>query len=180
MKVEHLSLEGAILFTPRIFEDERGYFLESFNPAVSSLIPHDFVQENISVSTKGVLRGLHYQNAPHAQGKLVRVLSGSVLDVLVDIRPESPTLGQHLSVLLDAKSHHSLWIPPGFAHGFLALENKTTFHYKCTALYSPESEGIIRYDDPELNIDWQISNPEVVLKDKNGDFLSDYLSKNRG
>ena len=175
MTIEQTALDGVLLFTPRIFEDKRGYFLESYNPTIAEAISHSFVQDNLSVSAKHVLRGLHYQEPPHAQGKLVQVLSGSVLDVIVDIRPSSSTFGQHIKVVIDAKRRQSIWIPPGFAHGFLALEDQTTFYYKCTALYNPLSEKALRYNDPDLRIDWGINNPLVSEKDLKAEYFRDTL-----
>jgi dTDP-4-dehydrorhamnose 3,5-epimerase len=151
---------------PRIFEDERGYFFESYNKSVfhSNGILEEFVQDNQSFSRKGVLRGLHFQKEPYAQGKLVKVSLGKVLDVVVDIRKGSPTLGQHAKFLLEAHKNNMLYIPPGFAHGFVTLED-AIFTYKCTNLYHKESEGGVLWNDPEIGIDWTISNPIVSGKD---------------
>ena len=133
----------------------------------------DFVQDNESISKKNVLRGLHFQIPPFAQGKLVRVVSGSVLDVAVDLRKGSPTYGKHEIVELSADNKRQFWIPPGFAHGFLSLEENTVFNYKCSNYYSPVSERTIKWNDPDLNIDWQINEPIVSEKDQNGlDFVN--------
>lgn len=167
MQVIHKAIDGLIELIPRVFDDERGHFFESYNkPLFASLgLPMEFVQDNQSFSTKGVLRGLHFQHPPFAQGKLVRVITGQVLDVAVDIRPESPTFGQYETFLLDAKLANMAWIPEGFAHGFVALQD-TIFSYKCTNVYNKASEGGIRWDDPDLNIDWGMTNPNVSEKDQ--------------
>jgi dTDP-4-dehydrorhamnose 3,5-epimerase len=162
-----------------IFQDERGCFYESFNQLkfekfVSGTI---FVQDNESCSHKGVIRGLHFQNPPHAQGKLVRVVKGSVLDVAVDIRKNSSTYGQHISVELSALNHEMLWIPPGFAHGFLSLEDDTIFLYKCTNNYNKESEGGLLWNDESININWGIENPIVSEKDMELMSFSNLISK---
>ena len=161
-------LSGLLLLRPRIFGDERGHFLETFNQrAFSALVGEEieFVQDNESVSAKDVLRGLHLQAAPHQQGKLVHVVSGAVLDVCLDIRPNSPTYGQHYKVRLDGITKELLWIPPGFAHGFVALEDRTIFAYKCTAYYQPSAERTILWNDPELKIDWGVYRPLISPKD---------------
>jgi dTDP-4-dehydrorhamnose 3,5-epimerase len=165
-------LEGLVIIEPKIFHDDRGYFFESFNQSefAENDIPTNFVQDNQSLSYKGVLRGLHFQNAPYEQGKLVRVTRGAVLDVAVDIRKKSQTFGKHFSVELNDQNHRMLWIPPGFAHGFATLEDHTVFIYKCTRFYSKASESGIRFDDPDLNIDWKISKP--ILSDKDLQLLS--------
>ncbi|MBK6978132.1 MAG: dTDP-4-dehydrorhamnose 3,5-epimerase [Cytophagaceae bacterium] len=160
------KIKGLIEVTPRVFEDSRGYFFESYREELflKNGITERFVQDNQSFSTKGVLRGLHYQRAPFAQGKLVRVVMGSVLDIAVDIRPGSPTFGQYEAFLLTAENQKLLYLPPGFAHGFVTLED-AIFTYKCTNLYDKASEGGIIYNDPTLNIDWGIINPNVSEKD---------------
>ena len=167
MQVRQTAIDGLLELIPRVFEDERGHFFESYNkPLFASLgLPVEFVQDNQSFSTKGVLRGLHFQSEPFAQGKLVRVITGQVLDVAVDIRPDSPTFGQHETFLLDAKLANMAWIPAGFAHGFMALED-SIFSYKCTNIYNKQAEGGIRWDDSDLNIDWGITNPNVSEKDQ--------------
>lgn len=167
MKFIATRLEGLTEIVPAIFEDERGLFFETYNQRVfeANGIPFDFVQDNQSWSRRGVLRGLHLQHAPHAQGKLVRCITGRVLDVAVDIRPDSPTFGQWEAVELDARRGNMLFLPEGFAHGFLALED-SVFVYKCTNFYHKASEGGIRWDDPELAIDWGAVNPMVSEKDR--------------
>jgi len=157
MTIEKFDIEGLLLITPRVFEDDRGYFFESFNQesfekAVGEAVV--FCQDNESYSHKNVLRGLHFQKSPFAQGKLVRVSRGAVLDVAVDIRKESATYGQSQKVLLTAENKQQFWIPAGFAHGFIALEDDTVFNYKCTNYYHKESEGGLNWNDPILNIDW--------------------------
>lgn len=167
MKVNKLPLDGCLLIETDVFPDSRGYFYELFNENRfrDAGINTEFVQDNLSMSKKNVLRGLHFQLPPHEQGKLVRVISGSVLDVMVDIRPESPTYGKNHSVVLSDTNKLMLWIPPGFAHGFLALDDNTIFYYKCTAFYNKQSEKGIIWNDKELGIDWGIENPIVSDKD---------------
>ena len=167
MQVEKTPIEGLLIIHPRIFEDGRGYFFESYNKENFSDagIDFEFFQDNQSLSQKGVLRGLHFQQPPHEQGKLVRVLQGSVLDVVVDIRKQSNTYGQHFAIELSAKNKKMFWIPPGFAHGFLTLEDNTVFFYKCTKGYNKASEGAVLWNDVDLNISWNISNPIVSEKD---------------
>jgi dTDP-4-dehydrorhamnose 3,5-epimerase len=162
-------LQGCYIIEPRIINDERGYFMESFNKqtfakGVGSNV--EFVQDNQSFSTFGVLRGLHYQTGQHAQAKLVRVLSGEVLDVAVDIRPGSVTYGQHVSVLLSAENQRQFFVPRGFAHGFVVLSETATFFYKCDNFYNKESEGGIRYDDPVLSIDWKVAAGSMIISEK--------------
>ncbi len=166
MQIRKTAIEGLVELIPRIFEDERGLFFESFNAGVFERLglPTEFVQDNQSFSKKGVVRGLHFQNAPFAQGKLVRVISGRVLDVAVDIRPESPTFGKYEVFELRSDLHNIAYLPEGFAHGFAALED-SIFSYKCTNLYNKECESGILWNDPELNIDWGVSNPNVSEKD---------------
>ncbi|WP_128542998.1 dTDP-4-dehydrorhamnose 3,5-epimerase [Larkinella soli] len=167
MLVRKTSMEGLVELRPRIFEDERGLFFESYNEAIfeSLGLPTGFVQDNQSFSVKGVLRGLHFQNRPYAQGKLVRVISGKVLDVAVDLREESPTFGKYETFLLDAALHNMAYIPEGFAHGFVALED-SVFSYKCTNVYHKASESGIIWNDPDLDIDWGVSNPIISEKDQ--------------
>ena len=166
MEVKETFIEGLLEIYPRIFKDNRGFFLETFNKDAfeKAGIKTSFIQDNQSFSTKGVLRGLHYQKAPFAQAKLVSVISGKVLDVAVDLRKESPTFGKHLAVLLDAEKRNMLLIPEGFAHGFIALED-SVFSYKCSNLYHKESEAGIIWNDKDLNIDWGFNNPLVSEKD---------------
>jgi len=170
MKLIQTSIQGLVLIKPDFFPDERGYFFESFQlEKFKALGIHaTFVQDNESLSQKGVLRGLHFQRPPFAQGKLVRVVTGSVLDVAVDIRKGSPTFGQWIKAELSASNKMMMWIPEGFAHGFLVLENDTIFQYKCTNYYNRESEGGIIWNDPDLAIDWGITDPLVSEKDLQG------------
>ena len=160
-------IEGLVVIEPKIYHDERGYFFESFNQQEIEKygIKNNFVQDNQSLSKKGVLRGLHFQNPPFEQGKLIRVVRGAVLDVTVDIRKSSPTFGKHFSIELNDKNNKLLWVPPGFAHGFLALEDHTIFLYKCTALYNKTAESGLLYNDPALNINWGEINPLLSEKD---------------
>jgi dTDP-4-dehydrorhamnose 3,5-epimerase len=172
MQFDATPLAGVYLLTPRVFGDERGFFFESWNAATFAGAGFDlsFVQDNQSRSAQGILRGLHYQTR-HTQGKLVRVTQGSVYDVAVDMRRDSPTLGQSYSVILDAIDHRMLWIPPGFAHGFYVTSEFADFQYKCTDRYDPESEVSIAWDDPDLAIDWPLVNgaaPSLSPKDAKG------------
>ncbi len=163
------KLKGCFVIEPKIFNDERGYFLESYNEKTFQNgigQPVKFVQDNQSYSSKGVLRGLHYQTGEHAQAKLVRVLHGEVLDVVVDIRPDSKTYGESFSVVLSGENQKQFFIPRGFAHGFLVLSETATFFYKCDNFYNKESEGGIIYNDKSLNIDWQFSNDELLISEK--------------
>jgi dTDP-4-dehydrorhamnose 3,5-epimerase len=166
MNITEAKLKDVLTIEPSVFEDSRGFFFESFNSVTweKQGLPFQFVQDNQSFSSKGVLRGLHFQQGEHAQGKLVRVITGKVLDIAVDIRPESPTFGKWEFYELDGKSNKMVYIPGGFAHGFLALED-SIFSYKCTAGYNKESEGGIIWNDPILNIEWPIDNPNVSEKD---------------
>lgn len=171
MEVFQTGIDGLLRLRPRVFTDDRGYFLETFNVQVFSEatgINKTFVQDNESRSTVGVLRGLHLQAAPYAQAKLVRVVCGAVLDVCVDLREGSATFGKHVTVRLDDVDHDLLYIPEGMAHGFLALEDNTVFSYKCSNYYTPQAERTIVWNDPELNIDWGIRNPIVSEKDMAG------------
>lgn len=167
MQVRETAISGLIELIPRVFEDERGYFFESYNKVLfTSLgLPMDFVQDNQSFSVKGVLRGLHMQNEPFAQGKLVRVITGQVLDVAVDLREDSPTFGQYETFLLDARIANMAYIPEGFAHGFVALED-SIFSYKCTNIYNKAAESGVIWNDPDLNINWGVANPIVSTKDQ--------------
>ncbi|MEE4258933.1 MAG: dTDP-4-dehydrorhamnose 3,5-epimerase [Bacteroidales bacterium] len=178
MEIIETKIPDLYIIKPRVFLDERGYFFESYNKEVFLKlgIDHNFVQDNESFSNKGVLRGLHYQKPPFSQGKLVRVVSGSVLDVAVDIRKSSSTFGQWVSVELTQDNKWMYWIPPGFAHGFVALEDHTVFIYKCTNIYHKESEGSIRWNDPDLNIDWKINDPILSVKDKSVPFFKELES----
>lgn len=162
------DIEGVIIVEPRIFKDERGYFFESYNQAefIKNGIKNKFVQDNQSKSSYGVIRGLHCQLGKHAQAKLVRVLQGKVLDVAVDIRPGSPTFGKHVAVELSADNQRQLFIPRGFLHGFSVLSDTAIFAYKCDNLYCKESEFGIRYDDPEIGIDWKVPADKVITSEK--------------
>jgi len=175
---EKLDIPDVILITPRIFEDERGSFHESYKASdfADQGISTNFKQDNHSVSKKGVLRGLHFQMPPKTQGKLVRVISGSLFDVVVDIRKGSPTYGKHVSVVLSAENNKILWVPAGFAHGVLALSDNTELLYKCTEEYSVDHERTIKWDDPELGIEWPLDNPVLGEKDKNKPTLSEFES----
>ena len=161
MEVTQTAIEGCLILRPRIVDDPRGYFMETYNErafdeAVGQRVR--FVQDNQSFSTRGVIRGLHYQTSDFAQAKLVRVIHGEVLDVAVDIRPGSETFGQHVAVKLSAENHLQLFIPRGFAHGFAVLSETAVFAYKCDNFYNRESEGGVRYNDPELAIDWMVED----------------------
>jgi dTDP-4-dehydrorhamnose 3,5-epimerase len=160
------KLPGVIILEPRVFRDVRGYFLETWNQSVYEAvgISAPFVQDNLSFSTRGVLRGLHYQH-PSAQGKLVSVVHGEVFDVAVDIRLGSPTFGQWVGVTLSSDNFRQCYVPPGFAHGFQVMSESATFSYKCTARYEPRHEGTIRWNDPDLAIDWPIRSPVLSTKD---------------
>jgi dTDP-4-dehydrorhamnose 3,5-epimerase len=178
MDVIKTDIEGLLIIQPRIFTDNRGYFFESFNvnSFSSKGIDQVFIQDNESCSSKGVLRGLHFQKPPFAQGKLVRVVYGKVLDVAVDLRKSSVTYGKHYSIELSAQNKTMFWVPPGFAHGFVALEDDTIFTYKCTNVYHQASEGCLLWNDPLLNIDWRITDPIVSAKDNEGSLFSDFQS----
>lgn len=170
MAVVETPIEGLKIFEPRVFGDDRGYFFESYNFKTfkEAGISASFVQDNQSRSVFGVLRGLHYQIPPFAQAKLVRVIEGKVLDVAVDIRPDSKTYGEWFSIILSAENKKQLFIPRGFAHGFLVLSETAEFFYKCDNFYSKESEGSILYNDPKLKIDWQIDLEKIILSEKDG------------
>ena len=170
MKVTPTAIEGVLIIEPKVFGDERGFFFESFNQrAFNEAVGHtvDFVQDNHSRSAKGVLRGLHFQRPPHAQGKLVRVTQGSVFDVAADTRPDSPTFGRWVGVELSGANHRQMWIPAGLAHGFLVTSDSADFLYKTTDYYRPESEGSVRWDDPDLAIAWPLDGitPALSAKD---------------
>ena len=176
MEIEEKEIKGLIEIFPKVFGDQRGFFLETFNASRYNDILRNiqFVQDNFSSSNKGVLRGLHFQNPPYSQGKLVQVITGSALDVAVDLRRNSETYGQHVKVLLSAEKRNQFWIPEGFAHGFLSLEDNTIFSYKCTNYYNPQSEVTILWNDRNLKIDWQIDNPIISPKDKEGVLFKDF------
>lgn len=178
MTITPTPLAGCLVITPRIFNDERGHFFESFNEesfaeAVDSNV--HFVQDNQSFSTKGVLRGLHLQKGEHAQAKLVRVTLGEVQDIAIDLRENSATYGQSFSIILSAQNHQQLFIPKGFGHGFLVLSPSAIFQYKCDNYYNKQSEAGLHYADPSLNINWDLSESELIVsaKDKALPFLKD-------
>jgi dTDP-4-dehydrorhamnose 3,5-epimerase len=169
MEIIQTKLAGCLLLKPSLFQDDRGYFYESFNDRrFNELIGKQiqFVQDNQSYSTYGVLRGLHFQTGVYAQAKLVRVLKGEVLDVAVDIRPDSQTFGQHVAVRLSAENKRQLFIPRGFAHGFVVLSKEAEFFYKCDNYYNKAAEGGLIFNDPELAIDWQIPEHEILISEK--------------
>lgn len=177
MKVVGTDIEDVVLIEPTVFGDERGFFLESFQAkryAEEAGITLDFVQDNHSRSTKGVLRGLHFQKRK-PQGKLVRVISGEVFDVAVDIRPDSKTFGRWVGVVLSGENKKQLWVPPGLAHGFLVLSDTADFEYKCTDYYDPSDEGCLIWNDPEVGIDWPLIEPILSSKDKEGRLLAELL-----
>ncbi len=178
MQIQDTPINGLKVLKPDVFQDERGYFMESYNEKrlVEAGIVEHWVQDNQSCSQKGVVRGLHFQRPPFAQAKLVRVLQGAALDVALDIRKGSPTYGQWFSVLLTADNFLQFYIPAGFAHGFAALEDNTLFFYKCSSFYNKASEGNVRFDDLALDIDWQVQSPMISEKDMAGPFLKDFDS----
>lgn len=177
MQAKRLAIPEVVLFTPKVFGDDRGFFFESYSARAfqeATGLQPDFLQDNHSRSTRGVLRGLHYQLPPHAQGKLVRVVQGAVFDVAVDIRKSSPTFGQWVGEILSADNKHQLWIPPGFAHGFITLSETAEFLYKTTAFYTPECERCIAWNDPEIGIEWPFEGtPSLSGKDQLGKALSE-------
>lgn len=168
MNILKTDIEGLLIIEPKIFRDPRGYFFESFNEREfkDKVGKIDFVQDNESKSSYGVVRGLHFQEGSHAQSKLVRVVSGAVLDVAVDLRKGSETFGRYAAVELSGKNHRQLFIPRGFAHGFSVLSNKVIFQYKCDNFYAPEHEGAVAWNDPDLGIDWRIPADDVILSQK--------------
>lgn len=170
MQVQKTGFEGLLILQPKIFKDDRGAFQESWNATTFKQLglPITFVQDNQSVSHKNVLRGLHFQHPPHAQGKLVRVTRGRALDVVVDLRKDSKTFKKHYKIELSDEKANMLWVPAGFAHGFVALENDTVFQYKCDALYNPQTEDCLLWNDLSLGIDWEIENPIISDKDQEG------------
>ncbi len=167
MEVIKANIDGLLIIKPDVFGDDRGYFFETYSKRkyAEYSIEEDFVQDNISKSLKGTIRGLHYQVGDKAQGKLCHVIKGKVLDVAVDIRFDSPTFGQYFSIELTGEDKTQMWIPPGFAHGFSVLSDEVLFVYKCTNYYSKSDERAILYNDPQLNIDWKVENPIVSEKD---------------
>lgn len=178
MKIISTKIPDLLIIHPTIYNDNRGVFFESYNKQTFSLhgLVADFVQDNQSISTKDVIRGLHFQKPPYAQGKLVRVIYGVALDVAVDIRRHSPSYGQYVKVILTAEENNMLWIPEGFAHGFVALQENTIFHYKTTNYYNKNAEDALLWNDVDLNIDWQISNPIISEKDACANPFKDFIS----
>ena len=179
MEVIETPIPGVLVLEPRIFGDSRGYFFESFSRRefVQKVMETEFVQDNESRSSFGVIRGLHFQKPPFAQSKLVRVVEGAVLDVAVDIRRGSPTFGRHVAVELSGENHRQVFIPRGFAHGFSVLSESVVFQYKCDNFYAPDSEGALAWNDPDLGIDWRIPPEKAILSDKDrrhADWLFDY------
>lgn len=179
MEISATGFDNLFIIETQVYGDNRGYFYEGYNRKVlnDKGLEIDIAQTNISKSQVGVVRGLHFQNPPFAQGKLIRVLKGSVLDVVVDLRKKSSTFGKSFSIELSEKNAKCLWVPPGFAHGFRTLEDETIFYYDCTQVYNKEAEGSIRWNDPELNIDWGISNPILSEKDRNAPLFKDFVSQ---
>lgn len=179
MKIIETTLPGVLIIEPKVFGDDRGYFFETWQQSryEEAGIKATFVQDNLSFSTKGVLRGLHYQN-PHSQGKLVSVVHGEVFDVAVDIRIGSPTFGQWTGVHLSGENHRQFWIPEGFAHGFCVMSDTVYFAYKCTDIYTPSSEGGIIWNDPDIGIDWPLTDVKLSDKDTQYSRLKD-ISSNR-
>jgi dTDP-4-dehydrorhamnose 3,5-epimerase len=178
MEVIETKIKDLLIIKPRVFADARGYFFESYNETVfkQNGINANFVQDNQSLSNTGVLRGLHFQAPPFEQGKLVRVITGAVLDVAVDIRKNSPTYGEHVAMELTEENKTMFFIPPGFAHGFLTLRDNTIFSYKCTNVYNKASEGCVLWNDKDININWNISNPILSEKDLVGTPLKEFTS----
>lgn len=178
MEVLETHIKDLLIIKPKVFEDTRGYFFESYNEDVFKRngINLSFIQDNQSLSNAGVLRGLHFQAPPFAQGKLVRVITGAVLDVAVDIRKNSPTYGQNVTIELNEENKTMFYIPPGFAHGFLTLRDNTIFSYKCTNLYNKASEGTVLWNDKDININWNIEKPILSEKDLVGTPFKEFVS----
>jgi dTDP-4-dehydrorhamnose 3,5-epimerase len=178
VEVIKFEIEGLLAIKPRVFKDDRGHFYESYNKHSLHQFFGDieFLQDNESLSKKNVVRGLHFQKPPFAQGKLVRVVKGKVLDVAVDIRKNSKTYGKHQLIELSEENKTSFWIPEGFAHGFVSLEDDTIFSYKCTNVYNAESEDAIKWNDIQLSIDWGVDSPIVSGKDQEAQQFSEFLS----
>lgn len=168
MEIIKTDIEGVVILEPKVFRDARGYFFESYSKREfdEKVAPVDFVQDNESCSTRGVMRGLHFQRPPFTQAKLVRCVKGAVLDVAVDLRKGSPTYGRHVAVELTEENHRQFFIPKGFAHGFAVLSDVAVFQYKCDEFYHPEADGGISILDPSLEIDWRIDPAEAILSDK--------------
>ena len=177
--MEKEEIDGIMIFEPKVFQDTRGYFKESYNEKTFNNFIDDeitFIQDNISESNRHVLRGLHFQAPPYAQGKLIQVIKGSVIDIAVDLRKASNTFGKHVKVEISSKNHRQLWIPPGFAHGFVALEDHTIFSYKCTNYYSKKHEMDLLWNDVDLDINWGVENPIISEKDKNAHSFKNFDS----
>lgn len=187
MNIIKTEIEGLVILEPKVFKDDRGYFMESFSKKMfeNEVCKTEFVQDNESKSTYGVLRGLHFQKPPYAQSKLVRVVKGCVLDVAVDIRKGSPTFGKHVAVELTEDNKRQFFVPRGFAHGFVVLSEEVIFQYKCDNFYAPQHEGALAWDDPALGIDWKAAPGAILLSDKDkkhpiladADWLFDYSEK---
>lgn len=175
MEIVPTEIPDVLIIKPKVFADERGYFFESYNKEVflAAGLNISFVQDNESKSMKGVLRGLHFQKPPFAQGKLVRVMRGAVIDVAVDLRKDSPWFGKWVAIELNEHNKWMYWIPPGFAHGFLTLEDNTVLFYKCSNVYNKHSEGSVIWSDPDLKIDWGITNPILSAKDQTAPFFNE-------
>ena len=178
MQIEKTAIDGVVIIHPDVFEDERGYFMESYSLKKwqEACLDYVFVQDNESKSGKNVLRGLHFQKPPFAQDKIVRVIRGAVMDVAVDIRRGSPTYGQHVCVELTETNKLQFLLPAGMAHGFVAREEGTVFAYKVTAPYAPQTEGCLLWNDPDLNIDWKCPDPLLSAKDQKGERFKDFVS----
>jgi len=179
MEVNKAMIPGLLVIQPDVFYDSRGFFFEPYNKEKFRQfgLDENFVQDNLSQSAKGILRGLHFQNPPYAQGKLLSIIKGAVLDVAVDIRKKSEFYGKYFSIILSEENKTMLWIPPGFAHGFLSLSDNTIFSYKCTQIYNKQSEGSIHWNDKKINIAWGVENPLVSEKDQNAPNFNDLKSK---
>jgi len=177
MKIEETYLKNAFVITPTVYTDDRGYFLESYHKkTLKDAVDIEFIQDNESLSQKGVLRGMHFQNPPYAQAKLVRVIRGSVLDVILDLRTDSATYGKHFSLVLSSENKKQLFVPKGFAHGFLTLEDDTIFSYKCSSYYHKASEVSLAWNDNSLAIDWGVENPNLSEKDQNAQNFTNFIS----
>ena len=174
MRADETNIKGAFIITNNIFEDKRGFFMEFFNEKVfdNNIGSFNFVQDNHSKSSKGVLRGLHYQENEHAQAKLIRVVKGKILDVVLDLRKESPTFGKHFSIILSGENNLQLYVPRGFAHGFYVLEDDTVFNYKCDNYYHKEAEKGILYNDKDLAIDWSLKGKKIILLEKDKQLMT--------
>jgi len=179
MQVTTTPIEGLLVIQPTVFKDARGYFYEPYNKKAftEAGIPEEFVQDNQSFSQKDVVRGLHFQNPPYAQAKLLRILRGSIWDVVVDIRKSSPTYGKHFGIELSAENKTIFYVPKGFAHGFVTLEDDTLLLYKCSDFYNKTSEESLLWNDPDLAIPWKVTNPILSDKDLNGKKLKDFTSQ---